>query len=157
MVRPKKSPALVRNNLLPVRLSDVELEMFRSRAEDLGIPIAELMRRNGLMRPIPKRLSRITIQTYRELSRVGTNINQLSKAINTALKSGQQIQIDQEELVSLAAAIDRCQRELVSLAAAIDRCQRELVFGIPDEEEDELFLEDEEVDDLEDEANDSEN
>jgi hypothetical protein len=143
MVRPKKSPALVRNNLLPVRLSDVELEMFRSRAEDLGIPIAELMRRNGLMRPIPKRLSRVTIQTYRELTRVGTNINQLSKAINTALKSGQQIQIDQEELVSLAAAIDRCQRELV--------------FGIPDEEEDELFLEDEEVDDLEDEANDSEN
>jgi hypothetical protein len=142
MARPKKSPALVRNNLLPVRLSDVELEMFRSRAEDLGIPIAELMRRNGLMRPIPKRLSRITIQTYRELSRVGTNINQLSKAINTALKSGQQIQIDPEALVNLAAAIDHCQRELV--------------FGIP-EEEDEFFSEDEEGDYLENEADDSEN
>jgi hypothetical protein len=142
MARPKKSPVLVRNNLLPVRLSDVELEMFRSRAEDLGISIAELMRRNGLMRPIPKRLSRITIQTYRELSRVGTNINQLSKAINTALKSGQQIQIDPEELVSLAAAINHCQRELV--------------FGIP-EEEDEFFSEDEEGDYLENEADDSEN
>jgi hypothetical protein len=142
MARPKKSPALVRNNLLPVRLSDVELEMFRSRAEDLGISIAELMRRNGLMRPIPKRLSRITIQTYRELSRVGTNINQLSKAINTALKSGQQIQIDPEALVNLAAAIDHCQRELV--------------FGIP-EEEDEFFSEDEEGDYLENEADDSEN
>jgi hypothetical protein len=142
MARPKKSPVLVRNNLLPVRLSDVELEMFRSRAEDLGISIAELMRRNGLMRPIPKRLSRVTIQTYRELTRVGTNINQLSKAINTALKSGQQIQIDPEELVSLAAAIDHCQRELL--------------FGIP-EEEDEFFSEDEEGDYLENEADDSEN
>jgi Bacterial mobilisation protein (MobC) len=113
MVRPKKSPALVRNNLLPVRLSDVELEMFRSRSAEQGISISELMRRNGLMRPIPKRLSRITTLTYRELGRIGTNINQMTKAVNTALHSGERMKIELEQLVMLANAIAECQRELI--------------------------------------------
>jgi Bacterial mobilisation protein (MobC) len=142
MARPKKSPALVRNNLLPVRLSDVELEMFRSRSEEQGISISELMRRNGLMRPIPKQLSRITVQTYRELGRIGTNINQMTKAVNMALKSGEEMKIEMAQLLALSDAIAKCQRELV--------------FGLSGED-DELLDEDSENDYEENEIDDREN
>jgi Bacterial mobilisation protein (MobC) len=142
MARPKKSPALIRNNLLPVRLSDVELEMFRSRSEEQGISISELMRRNGLMRPIPKRLSRITAQTYRELGRIGTNINQMTKAVNTSLRTGEEMKIELGQLLTLADAIAQCQRELI--------------FGLPSEEDD-LLDEDNEDDYQENEIDDSEN
>ena len=142
MVRPKKSPALVRNNLLPVRLSDVELEMFRSRSAEQGISISELMRQNGLMRPIPKRLSRITAQTYRELGRIGTNINQMTKAVNTAQRSGEEMKIELGQLLILADAIATCQRELI--------------FGLASEEDD-LLDEDSEDDYDENEVDDSKN
>ena len=142
MVRPKKSPALVRNNLLPVRLSDVELEMFRSRSAEQGISISELMRQNGLMRPIPKRLSKITAQTYRELGRIGININQMAKAVNTAQRSGEEMKIELGQLLILADAIATCQRELI--------------FGLASEEDD-LLDEDSEDDYDENEVDDSKN
>nr|WP_265278302.1 MobC family plasmid mobilization relaxosome protein [Nostoc sp. KVJ3] len=40
------------------------------------------------MRPLPKRLSKISLQTYWELGQIGNNLNQLVKATNTALKIG---------------------------------------------------------------------
>jgi hypothetical protein len=113
MARPKQLPVTVRNNLLPVRLSDVELEMFRSRAEESGVSISELMRRNGLMRPIPQRMSKLTVLTYRELSRIGTSINQIARAANIAVKSNQKLIIELEQLQVLKDLLEQCQRELL--------------------------------------------
>ena len=75
---PKKSPSTVRNHSYPVRLSNIELEMLRNRALEAGIKASELVRRNALMRPLPKRVSKVDLKTYIELGRIGNNLNQLT-------------------------------------------------------------------------------
>ncbi|MEH2031983.1 MAG: plasmid mobilization relaxosome protein MobC [Nostoc sp.] len=84
MANRKQSKALIRNHIFPVRLSDIELDMIRIKSQDAGMSASELMRRNALMRPLPKRLSKISLQTYWELGQIGNNLNQLVKATNTA-------------------------------------------------------------------------
>ena len=85
---PKKHPSVVRNNNYSVRLSDIELEMLRDRALESGMKASELIRKNALMRPLPRRISKDDLKTYIELGRIGNNLNQLTKAANTALKYG---------------------------------------------------------------------
>ena len=105
---PKKSPSTIRNRTYPVRLSTIELEMLRSRAAEAGIKGSELVRRNALMRPLPKRICRVDLKTYIELGRIGNNLNQLTKAVNTALKYGITPPVDRgalEELLKLLHSI----------------------------------------------------
>ena len=98
---PKKSPSTVRNHSYPVRLSKIELEMLRNRALEAGIKASELVRRNALMRPLPKRISKVDLKTYIELGRIGNNLNQLTKGVNTALKYGVTPPADKGELQEL--------------------------------------------------------
>ena len=98
---PKKHPSVVRNNNYSVRLSDIELEMLRFKALSAGIKTSELIRRNALMRPLPKRVSKVDLKTYIELGRIGNNLNQLTKGVNTALKYGVTPPADKGELQEL--------------------------------------------------------
>lgn len=117
---PKKSPSTVRNHSYPVRLSKIELEMLRNRALEAGIKASELVRRNALMRPLPKRVSKVDLKTYIELGRIGNNLNQLTKGVNTALKYGVTPPADKGEL-----------QELLELLHSI----RLKIAGVDDEEE----------------------
>ena len=105
---PKKSPSTIRNHSYTVRLSDIELEMLRDRALESGMKASELIRKNALMRPLPRRVSKIDLKTYIELGRIGNNLNQLTKAANTALKYGLSPPADRgalEELLKLLHSI----------------------------------------------------
>ena len=117
---PKKSPSTVRNHSYPVRLSNIELEMLRNRALEAGIKASELVRRNALMRPLPKRVSKVDLKTYIELGRIGNNLNQLTKGVNTALKYGVTPPADKGEL-----------QELLELLHSI----RLKIAGVDDDEE----------------------
>ncbi len=117
---PKKSPSTVRNHSYPVRLSKIELEMLRNRALEAGIKASELVRRNALMRPLPKRVSKVDLKTYIELGRIGNNLNQLTKGVNTALKYGVTPPADKGEL-----------QELLELLHSI----RLKIAGVDEEEE----------------------
>ncbi len=99
---PKKSPSTIRNHSYTVRLSDIELEMLRDRALESGMKASELIRKNALMRPLPRRVSKIDLKTYIELGRIGNNLNQLTKAANTALKYGLSPPADTGELQELS-------------------------------------------------------
>ena len=99
---PKKSSSTIRNHSYSVRLSDIELEMLRSRALESGMKASELIRKNALMRPLPRRISKVDLKTYIELGRIGNNINQLTKAANTALKYGLSPPADTGELQELS-------------------------------------------------------
>ena len=85
---PKKRRSTLRTHSYSVYLSDIELEMLRSRALESGMKASELIRKNALMRPLPRRISKVDLKTYIELGRIGNNLNQLTKAANTALKYG---------------------------------------------------------------------
>lgn len=99
---PKKSPSTIRNHSYTVRLSDIELEMLRDRALESGMKASELIRKNALMRPLPRRVSKIDLKTYIELGRIGNNLNQLTKAANTAALYGLSPPADTGELQELS-------------------------------------------------------
>lgn len=136
MANRAKFPSLVRNHIFPVRLSDLELEALRSKASSAGMSASELMRRNALMRPLPRRLSRVSLQTYIELGRIGNNINQLTKVVNTALKMGLTLPADLEELKALEKLLHQCRREIVMADEKYLRGDDEVDFEEEETEDD---------------------
>ncbi|GAB1544805.1 hypothetical protein NUACC21_74810 [Scytonema sp. NUACC21] len=89
--------------------------MIRLRALDAGLTCAELFRRNALMRPLPKRLSKIELATYQELGRIGNNLNQLAKAANTAIKMGYPPPAEPKLLEELLELLHQCRRQLAQV------------------------------------------
>ncbi len=112
MANRKQSKSLVRKHIFPVRLSNIELDLLRLKSLDAGLSASELMRRNALMRPLPKRLSKISSQTYWELGQIGNNLNQLVKATNTAIKMGLTPPANPELLTELKQLLHQCRREI---------------------------------------------
>ncbi|MHC5597681.1 MAG: plasmid mobilization protein [Nostoc sp.] len=114
MANRKQSKRLVRKHLFSLRLSDIELDLLRIKSLDAGMSASELMRRNGLMRTLPKRLSKISLQTYWELGQIGKNLNQLVKATNTAILMGRTPPAKPELLRELLELLHQCRRDIAS-------------------------------------------
>jgi hypothetical protein len=85
------------------------------KARDAGVPQSVLIRRLTLGKPLPKRISKISLKTYQELSRIGNNLNQLTKASNTAIKMGSQPPVDSQILNELLDAVNHVGRQLTKL------------------------------------------
>jgi hypothetical protein len=117
------SPRLKRTLNFPVRLNQLELEMIRMKASDAGLTCAELLRRNALMRPLPKRFSKISIATYQELRRIGNNLNQLVKASNTAVKMGYPPPADPATLEQLLTLLNNIGRQLTQAHSSDDELE----------------------------------
>ncbi|MBW4456216.1 MAG: plasmid mobilization relaxosome protein MobC [Nostoc indistinguendum CM1-VF10] len=125
MANRKQSKALVRKHIFPVRLSDIELDLLRIKSLDAGMSASELMRRNALMRPLPKRLSKISLQTYCELGQIGNNLNQLVKATNIALKVGRTLPASPELLRELLELLHQCRRDIAQADTELDDWEEE--------------------------------
>ncbi len=106
------SSSIVRTKIMQIRVSEVEFEMIHSRASQAGLSCSELFRRNALLRPLPKRTTKIAVQTYVELGKIGNNINQLTKAANTAIALGQKPRIDIDKLEALRELLHQIRREI---------------------------------------------
>ncbi|MBU7587179.1 MAG: plasmid mobilization relaxosome protein MobC [Nostoc sp. TH1S01] len=130
MVNRKQSKRLVRKHLFSLRLSDIELDLLRLKSADAGMSASELMRRNGLLRPLPKRLSKISLKAYWELGQIGNNLNQLVKATNTAIKMGRTPPANPELLEELLELLHQCRRDIAQVDTESDDWSE-------DEEEDE--------------------
>ena len=115
MPRPRKSKATKRTNHYSVWLSDLELDWLRMKARDAGVPQSVLIRRLTFGKPLPKRISKISLKTYQELSRIGNNLNQLSKASNAAIKMGCQPPVDSQILNELLDVVNNVGRQLTKL------------------------------------------
>jgi hypothetical protein len=115
MSRPRKSKATKRTHSYSVWLSDLELDWLRMKAIDAGVPQSVLIRCLTLGKPLPKRISKISLKTYQELSRIGNNLNQLTKASNTAIKMGCQPPVDSEILNELLDVVNQVGRQLTEL------------------------------------------
>ncbi|NJM21663.1 MAG: MobC family plasmid mobilization relaxosome protein [Richelia sp. RM2_1_2] len=115
MPRPRKSKATKRTHHYSVWLSDLELDWLRMKANDAGVPQSVLIRRLTLGKPLPKRISKISLKTYQELTRIGNNLNQLTKASNAAIKMGCQPPVDSQILNELLDVVNKVGRQLTSL------------------------------------------
>jgi hypothetical protein len=114
MPKPKKPKSLERNHIFNVRLSDDELDKMRSKAKEARLTASELVRKIVLGCPLPKPICRVEFDTYRELQRIGINLNQLIKAINIAQKSGYQPSINTVEIENLHSILLSLQRSITS-------------------------------------------
>ncbi|MEM7581700.1 MAG: MobC family plasmid mobilization relaxosome protein [Cyanobacteria bacterium P01_A01_bin.80] len=112
MPRRCTSKATKRTHIYTIRLSDLELDWLRMKASDAGISASNLIRRLTFGKPLPKRMSKISLATYQELSRIGNNLNQLAKASNTAIKSGVQPPVDLTQLDQLLDILNQVGKEL---------------------------------------------
>lgn len=118
-MRPKLSKNLLRNKTLEARVNAIEHEMIKLKAQDAGLSIAEFTRRSVLLKPLPRRLSKITLATYRELVRIGNNINQLTRATNAAIKMGVQPPAYPYQLAELRNLLQEIGRQLSSIETEV--------------------------------------
>nr|WP_242054719.1 plasmid mobilization relaxosome protein MobC [Nostoc sp. FACHB-190] len=106
-------------------MSDIELDLLRLKSADAGMSASELMRRNGLLRPLPKRLSKISLKTYWELGQIGNNLNQLVKATNTAIKMGRTPPANPKLLEELLELLHQCRRDIAQVDTESDNWEEE--------------------------------
>ena len=77
-----------RNRPLHIRLTSDEYQALSQKATSAGVSLSSWVRRAALEEEIPSKRSEIDVNLYKELSRIGININQLARAANTAVQQG---------------------------------------------------------------------
>jgi len=100
-----------------LRLTPVEKESWSVKAAAVGLDLSEYIRRCVERRQITTTIQpEINRKTAVELGRIGVNLNQLQRAMNTALASGQFISNVDESLAvvqEVEEAVKELQRELL--------------------------------------------
>ena len=73
----------VRNKVVPIRFTTSEVESIKVQIQPFHISISEFVRRAALKRKMPAQsVSEINRKSYKELCRIGNNLNQLLKHLN---------------------------------------------------------------------------
>lgn len=75
--------------------------------------LSEFIRRAALRRKVvsPPPPPQLNWKLYEELNAIGVNLNQLVKSVNVAVKSGQDVNLDTDQLQSLVTLLNRQIRE----------------------------------------------
>src|SRR5579885_1015070 len=76
-------PPLCRSDVLHVRLLPGEKQIALDEADRFGLDLATYVRRVVLKRRIPKLVPEATIEMVQQLTRLGNNINQLTRLAHT--------------------------------------------------------------------------
>lgn len=87
MARPKKEKELKRNHIVTLRFNDTEFEIVTGNAKDIGLPLAEYLRRQvmkgkviakyEIVADVPELKKLIT-----EFGKIGSNLNQIARHFN---------------------------------------------------------------------------
>jgi hypothetical protein len=100
-----------------LRLTPVEKESWSVKASSMGLDLSEYIRRCVERRQITTTIQpEVNRKTAVELGRIGVNLNQLQRAMNTSVASGQFIPNVDESLAvvqEVEKAVKELQRELL--------------------------------------------
>jgi hypothetical protein len=81
--RPRGDPADVRTITIGVRVSSVEFDLLKAKAEHMGATPAHWLREAAISRRLPPPpVPEINREQYVELAHLSANLNQLAKAAN---------------------------------------------------------------------------
>ncbi|BAZ36730.1 hypothetical protein NIES4101_26500 (plasmid) [Calothrix sp. NIES-4101] len=125
----KRDDGVSRKITHPVRFAEDEYEQLKQKAYNARVSLTEFIRRAALRRQVVEAPPppQINWKLYEELNAIGINLNQIAKAVNRAVKSGQGANVD----------VGRLQNLVNQLNAAIRETQMQLLeCGVTDEEED---------------------
>lgn len=93
---------VARKAVVPIRYTTEERERLYGAARSVGLSLSEYVRRAALKRPLPKASApEVNRDTYRELCRIGNNLNQLMRAIHEGRASG----VDLAQLTELKTLV----------------------------------------------------
>lgn len=109
-----------RSKTVIIRLTACERELAEVKAAESGLSLSELFRASTLKRRLPRQVTHIAADTYRELAKIGINLNQLTKAANAAIKLGQTPPANPELLENLETLLKLVRRELVEIDVVAD-------------------------------------
>jgi len=101
-----------------LRLTQLERERWEAMAEEVGLGnnLSKFVRHCVEKRTLPAPIPQINEQTYWELGKIGVNLNQITHAINRAVKEGSNIAVDPlREILAVKTALDEIRLQLLGL------------------------------------------
>lgn len=104
-----------RSKRIIIRLTQKERELAEVKAQKTGLSLSELFRASTLKQQLPRKVTHITADTYRELAKISINLNQLTLAANAAIKLGQTPPANPKLLENLEILLKQVRRELVEI------------------------------------------
>ncbi|MEG3879835.1 mobilization protein [Microcoleus sp. herbarium7] len=97
---------------LELRLSDSDYNQIKARAEQVNLSMSDFMRRAALRRTMPRPLAAFDLTAYQVLCKIdaqfriaGNNLNQLTKACNSAVALGEPVVVNTGLLESVQQLI----------------------------------------------------
>ena len=105
-----------RNNVFRLRLTSSEREQWEAMAEAVGLGnnLSKFVRHCVEKRTLPAPIPQINEQTYWELGKIGVNLNQITHAINRAVKEGSLVAVDpRPEIEAIRTALDEIRLQLL--------------------------------------------
>lgn len=110
MARPKIAPEARRTATIGVRVSPAEYAALREKAAALGLTPAQWLRAAALARRLPPPpAARVNLDTYRELARIGVNLNQAVRELHAGDGAG----LSREILTGLLQTVLTVQRQVI--------------------------------------------
>ncbi|GHB26250.1 hypothetical protein GCM10007094_13040 [Pseudovibrio japonicus] len=100
-----------------LRCTAEEKEKLKQQALEAGQTTSSLLRTTlGLIKPTRRRVApKADPRLVVELSRMGSNLNQIARALNTARAAGEAYQLDGLQIITVLTTIDRQLSELLKL------------------------------------------
>ena len=105
-----------RSNVFRLRLTQLEREHWSALAKEVGLGnnLSKFVRHCVERRSLPAPIPQINEQTYWELGKIGVNLNQITHAINRAVKEGSNIAVDpRAEILAVKTALDEIRLQLL--------------------------------------------
>lgn len=109
-----------RSKRIIIRLTQKERELAEVKAQKTGLSLSELFRASTLKQQLPRKVTHIAVDTYRELAKISINLNQLTLAANAAIKLGQTPPANPKLLKNLEILLKQVRRELVEIDVIAD-------------------------------------
>jgi hypothetical protein len=107
-----------RSNVFRLRLTQLERERWEAMAEEVGLGnnLSKFVRHCVEKRSLPAPIPQINEQTYWELGKIGVNLNQITHAINRAVKEGSLVAVDpRAEILAVKTALSEIRLQLLGL------------------------------------------
>jgi hypothetical protein len=105
-----------RSNVFRLRLTQLERERWEAMAEEVGLGnnLSKFVRHCVEKRSLPAPIPQINEQTYWELGKIGVNLNQITHAINRAVKEGKSVAVDpRAEILAVKTALSEIRLQLL--------------------------------------------
>ncbi|MEG4374811.1 MULTISPECIES: plasmid mobilization protein [unclassified Microcoleus] len=97
---------------LELRLSDSDYNQIKARAEQVNLSMSDFIRRAALSRTMPRPLAAFDLKAYQVLCKIdaqlkiaGNNLNQITKACNSAVALGEPVVVNTGLLESVQQLI----------------------------------------------------